>query len=128
MTKSTIVSLIGSVLVMAFTAPAFAEGDADKGKKVFRKCKACHVVDSDKNKVGPTLQNVMGRKPGAVEGFKYSDAMMTFGEDNVWDAETMDAFLKKPSKAIKGTKMKFAGLRKDKQRADVIAYLMSVNE
>lgn len=119
--KSTVV--LG--LVMAgISAPAFAAGDAEKGAKVFRKCKACHVVDSDKNKVGPSLQNVINRKPGSVDGYKYSSAMIEYGESHVWDAATLSAYLEKPKKVVKGTKMAFAGLRKEKDRDDVIAYLM----
>ena len=69
------------LLLFATPAPALADGDAAKGEKVFGKCKACHDVASDKNKVGPTLQGVIGRKAGTVPGFKYSEAMMASG---VW--------------------------------------------
>jgi len=125
---STLAAGLFGLVLAGISAPAFAEGDAKKGAKVFRKCKACHVVDSDKNKVGPTLQNVIDRKPGSVDGYKYSTAMVEFGEDNVWDAETLSAYLEKPKKLVKGTKMAFAGLRKEKDRDDVIAYLMEYSE
>ncbi len=121
-------TLVLGVVLGGIAAPAFAEGDAKKGEKVFRKCKACHVVDSDKNRVGPSLQNVMGRVPGSVEDYKYSKGMIAYGEENVWDAETLDAYLEKPKDVVKGTKMAFAGLRKEKDRADVIAYLMEHSE
>lgn len=122
-------TLVLGVVLSGIAAPAFAEGDAKKGEKVFRKCKACHVVDSDKNRVGPSLQNVMGRAAGAVEDYKYSKGMIAFGEDgNVWDVETLDAYLEKPKAVVKGTKMAFAGLRKEKDRANVIAYLMEHSE
>lgn len=121
-------TLVLGVVLSGVAAPAFAEGDAKKGEKVFRKCKACHVVESEKNRVGPHLVNVIGRVPGSIEDFKYSDAMMEYGEDNVWDVETLDVYLKKPRDAVKGTKMAFAGLRKEKDRADVIAYLMQFSE
>lgn len=119
-----------ALAVLGASTPSFAEGDAKKGAKVFRKCKACHVVDSDKNKVGPSLQNIMDRKPASVEGFKYSKAMIEFGEDedNVWDAETLAEFLTKPKKLIKGTKMAFGGLKKEADRDNVIAYLMENSE
>jgi len=124
MAKSKIGALVLGFVLTGIAAPAFAAGDAAKGAKVFRKCKACHVADSDKNKVGPSLQGVMNRKPGTLEGFKkYSSAMKEFGADNVWDVETLDAFLLKPKALIKGTKMAFPGLKKEKDRADVIAYL-----
>ncbi|XDZ63162.1 cytochrome c family protein [Alphaproteobacteria bacterium LSUCC0396] len=105
-------------------APAMA-GDAAAGEKVFRKCKACHYVDQEKNKTGPHLVNIIGRKAGAVEGYKYSKAMA--GSDLVWDEATLAGFLAKPKSYLKGTKMAFAGLKKDSDIADVIAYLKSPN-
>jgi cytochrome c len=128
MLKLNMRTVVLSMVMAGFSAPALAEGDAEKGAKVFRKCKACHVVDSDKNKVGPHLQNIVDRKPGAVEGYKYSKAMIAYGEDNVWDEETLDAYLEKPKKVVKGTKMAFGGLRKEKDRQNVIAYLKSFSE
>jgi len=89
---------------------AAVTGDAKKGKKVFRKCKACHVADSAKNKVGPTLQGVIGRKISAVDGFSYSKAFQE--SDITWTAENLAKFLTKPREFIKGTKMSFGGLRK----------------
>jgi len=118
------VATLGLVLA-AGIAPASA-GDAAKGAKVFKKCKACHVADSAKNKVGPSLQGVVGRAAGSVGGFKYSSAMSGFGASGaVWDAATLDTFLTKPKALVKGTKMSFPGLKKPSDRADVIAYLQS---
>ena len=108
---------------MGATLASVSSGDAAKGKKVFRKCKACHVADSDKNKVGPTLQGVVGRKIAAVDGFKYSQAFKD--SDITWSAETLAEFLKKPKSYIKGTKMAFGGLRKPEDIENVIAYLQS---
>ncbi len=102
---------------------ASVSGDAKKGKKVFRKCRACHVADSDKNKVGPSLQGVIGRKIASVDGFKYSQAFKD--SDITWSPETLAEFLKKPKSYIKGTKMAFAGLRKPEDIENVIAYLES---
>jgi len=109
-------------------APAETEmvalsGDVKAGKKVFRKCKACHVVDSDKNKVGPSLQGVIGRQIASVDGFKYSKAFME--TDLVWTPENLTEYLKKPRAFIKGTKMAFGGLRKDADIENVIAYISS---
>lgn len=104
-------------------APA-ATGDAKAGKKVFKKCKACHAADKPKNKVGPHLVNVMGRAVGSVEGFKYSGPMAELGGE--WTVERMTEFLRKPRKFLKGTKMSFGGLRKDADIENVIAYLRSV--
>lgn len=117
-------SIITFTLVASLTAPALADGDADKGEKVFRKCKACHAVEAGKNKVGPSLHNIVGRAAGSVEGFRYSDAMTAFGEGgNVWDDATLSAYLEKPKDVVPKTKMAFAGLKKSEDRDDVIAYL-----
>ena len=114
-----------ATLVGAMTAPALAEGDAEAGEKVFKKCKACHAVgDKAKNKVGPILNGIVGAPAGQVEGFKYSDALMEMAEGGlVWDEASLSAFLTKPKDFMKGTKMSFAGLRKEKDLANVIAYL-----
>jgi cytochrome c len=110
--------------MMAMTGSAFAEGDAAKGEKVFKKCKACHTMEAGKNKVGPSLAGIIGATPGAVEGYKYSKAMIAFGEGGaVWDDATLDAYLKKPKEVVPKTKMSFAGLKKDADRANVIAFM-----
>ena len=109
-----------SMAGLFLTAPAQA-GDAAAGAKVFKKCKACHYVDRKKNKSGPHLVNVVGRAAGVVEGFKYSKAMA--GSGLVWDEATLTGFLAKPKKYLKGTKMSFAGLKKESDIANVIAYL-----
>jgi len=109
--------LVSSGLISA-TAHA---GDAAAGKKVFKKCKACHYAAKDKNKTGPHLVNLIGREAGTVEGYKYSKAMKSSGI--VWDEDTLTAYLRAPKKYLKGTKMAFAGLRKDADIANVIAYL-----
>ena len=116
---------LASFVAIAFTAgTAAAEGDVKAGEKLFKKCKACHVVDSDKNRVGPTLKGVVGRTAGSVDGYKYSKAMKAFGEGGaVWDDDTMSAYLEKPKAFVKGTKMAFAGLKKADDRANMIAYL-----
>ena len=118
--------IVTATLALAFAAAigggaALAAGDAAAGEKVFKKCKTCHSFDPGKRKLGPHLKGVVGRKAGSVEGFKYSKAMA--GSDITWDEASLDAFLKKPKKFLKGTKMSFGGLKKDEQRADLIAYL-----
>jgi len=123
----TAMALLG---VGMMATPAQADDTLKAGEKVFKRCKACHMVgEKAKNRVGPLLNDIFGRKAGTIEGFKYSKAMAEAGEGGlVWDDETMTAFLKKPRKYIKGTKMGFAGLRKDEQIADVIAYLKSFSK
>ena len=113
------------LLSLTLCAPVFAEGDADKGEKVFRKCKACHAVGEDaKNKVGPTLNGIMGAAAGANADFKYSDALLEMAAGGlVWNEEEMAAFLTKPKDFMAGTKMSFAGLRKEDDVSNVIAYL-----
>ncbi len=118
--------ILTATLALAFAAAlgsgaAVAEGDAAKGEKVFKKCKTCHTFDPGKKKIGPHLKGVVGRKAGAVEGYKYSKAMAA--ADITWDEASLDQFLTKPKKFLKGTKMSFAGLKKEAQRADLIAYL-----
>ena len=104
---------------------AMAAGDAAKGAKVFKKCKVCHTANKGgKNRVGPNLFGIAGAKAGAVKGYKYSKVMK--GSGLTWDDATLDKFLTKPKKFLKGTKMGFAGLKKAGQRADVIAYLKSL--
>jgi len=98
-------------------------GDVKKGKKVFRKCKACHKVKAGKNGAGPSLHNIMNASAAGVEGFKYSKAMIDSGL--VWDVETMTAFLQKPKALVPGTKMAFGGLKKDADIENLIAYLAS---
>ncbi len=114
---------------LALTAVAAAEGDIKKGEKVFKKCKACHAVgEKAKNKVGPQLNGVVGRSWGTVEGFKYSKALIEMSDGKVWDAEALDVYLTKPKKLIPKTKMAFAGLKKEKDRVNVIAYLAQFKE
>lgn len=114
-----------AVLGLALSSPAFADGDAAKGEKVFKKCKACHAVgEGAKNKVGPALNGIIGSPAGQAEGFKYSKSMLEHAEDGLtWDEETLAAYLTKPKAVVPKTKMAFAGLRKEADIANVIAYL-----
>ena len=121
---------VSALIVLAWSGgAALAEGDPAAGEKTFKKCKACHVVDSAKHRVGPSLKGVFGRTPGTAEGYKYSKALIAFGEDwAVWDDETLDAWLTKPKDLVKKTKMAFSGLKKPEDRANVIAYLKQASE
>ena len=103
-------------------AALMAMGDIAHGEKVFKKCAACHsIIKGGKNAIGPALYNVVGRKIGVIEGYKYSKALAAYNKE--WTFEELNGFLIKPAKWIKGTKMAYAGLRKEKDRASVIKYL-----
>ena len=103
-------------------AALMAMGDIASGEKIFKKCAACHSINKGgKNNIGPALYNVVGRKIGGVNDYKYSKALVAYGKE--WSFEELNGFLIKPSKWIKGTKMAYAGLRKEKDRASVIKYL-----
>ncbi|MBC6444532.1 MAG: cytochrome c family protein [Alphaproteobacteria bacterium GM202ARS2] len=115
------------LLAAIFIAPSFAyaEGDVKKGKKHFKKCAACHTPDKDgAHKVGPNLWGTYGKKAAQKSDFKYSQALMD--ANLTWDDATLDAWIKKPAKLVKGTKMIYPGLRKAKQRTDLIAYLKTL--
>jgi cytochrome c2 len=117
--------VVGGVLAGAIalaSGTALAQGDADAGKKVFNKCKACHVADEEKNRVGPYLLGIFGRPAGKAEGFKYSDAMKESGI--VWDETTIAEYVRAPKDFIPKNRMAFPGLRKDEDVANLIAYLM----
>ena len=102
------------------TLANFAYADTKvSGEKVFKRCAACHSFT--KNKIGPSLGNIIDEKAGSVEGFKYSKAMKN--SDIVWNDCSLDSFLKKPRKYIKGTKMRFSGLKKKSHRKALIKYL-----
>ena len=104
-----------------------ALGDLVHGEKVFKKCSACHMnVSGGKNMIGPNLWGVIGKKTASVSDYKYSKALAAYSKN--WTFEEMNGFLIKPQKHIKGTKMAFAGLRKEKDRASVILYLNSKSD
>ena len=99
-----------------------ALGSINHGKMVFKKCAACHSVSKGGgNKIGPALWGVIGRKAGSTSDYKYSKAMSGFGK--IWDFEGMNTFLIKPKDYVKGTKMAYVGLKKEKDRASIILYL-----
>ena len=116
-----------NIEVVVDIASLMAMGDIASGEKIFKKCAACHsIVKDGKNKIGPALYNVVGRQVGGVNDYKYSKALLAYGKN--WTFEELNGFLIKPAKYIKGTKMSYAGLRKEKDRASVILYLNQNND
>lgn len=111
-----------TAFLVTFGTSAFAEADATKGKRVFNKCRSCHVLEADGPKrIGPNLNGVIGRKAATAEGFKYSKAFQKL--DLVWTEAHLTTYLKSPRKFVPGTSMSFAGLRRDQEIADVLAYI-----
>jgi cytochrome c len=118
--------MYGALIVAGLSAPsaAFADGDAAAGAKVFKKCAACHVATEAKNKVGPHLMGIIDRPMASIADYKYSKAMTEHAaEVPAWTVEALTTYLKDPKGVVKGTKMAFAGLKKDDEIANVIAYL-----
>jgi len=102
-------------------------GDAETGAVIFKKCAACHSINKGgKNKIGPALYNVVGRAVGGLDDYKYSKALASYGKE--WTFAELNGFLQKPSSYLKGTKMSYAGLRKEKDRASIIKYLNQNND
>lgn len=115
----TLAAALAAVCVLG--AASAEAADVAKGKKVFNRCKACHSLEAGKKKVGPSLHGVYGRTSGTLEGFKFSDAMKNAGI--VWDDQTIGEYLKAPKTYIKGNKMAFAGLKKQADIDNLLAYL-----
>lgn len=120
----------GTLVMLAISVAATsaqAGGDAEKGEKVFNRCMSCHTPDKGGRHLdGPNLFGVFSREAGSLDDYNYSEAMKNSGV--VWNEETLDAYLQKPARFIKGNRMNFAGLRKESQRQDVIAYLKSLQD
>ncbi|MGI9500256.1 MAG: c-type cytochrome [Geminicoccaceae bacterium] len=114
--------ILGFTAALTMAMPlAMADGNADAGEKVFKKCKACHIIDKEKNRLGPHLIGIVGRTSVSIEGFKYSKAMKE--PAITWDETTLDQYLADPKGFVPKNKMAFAGLKKEEDRANVIAYL-----
>jgi cytochrome c len=113
------IAALSAILLSA--GPALA-ADAEAGARVFRtQCGACHVVEAGKNRVGPSLHNIVGRPSGEVEGFRYSAANKN--AKLTWTPEVLDKYLINPRAMVPGTTMAYVGLKNETQRADLIAYL-----
>jgi cytochrome c len=114
-----------ALLALAAAAPlavALPQGDPARGEKIYSRCFACHAIDRDRT--GPRHAGLFGRRAGSVSGFPYSPAMKKAGANGlVWNDETLDKFLQNPTKFIPGTRMTYAGVPNDQDRADLLAYL-----
>ena len=117
---------LGVGFLLLGSGPVLADGDAAAGKKVFNKCRACHEVDAEKNRVGPYLTGVIGRPAGTVEGFKYSDAMK--GSGITWDEVTIAEYVADPKGYIPGNKMAFPGVKKEADVENLVAYLQEATQ
>ena len=115
-----------AVLALGF-APAAQAQNAEAGRTVYNQCRACHTIEAGgRNGVGPNLHAVVGRRAGAVEGFRYSAPMRTAAEGGLtWTPENLDRYLTNPKDLVPGGSMAFAGLRNEQQRKDLIAFLAS---
>ena len=115
-----LIILASALSILASTG--VAAQDAANGEDVFKKCRACHQIgETAKNGVGPLMNGIIGRKAGSIEGFNYSDANKSSGV--TWDKATFLNYIKDPKVAIPGTKMAFAGVKDEKDAADLFAYL-----
>jgi cytochrome c len=118
--------LLPALAVMGLAlAPAAQAQNAEAGRTVYNQCRACHTIEAGgRNGVGPNLHAVVGRRAGAVEGFRYSAPMRTAAEGGLtWTPENLDRYLTNPKDLVPGGSMAFAGLRNEQQRKDLIAWL-----
>ncbi|MFC5586959.1 c-type cytochrome [Nitratireductor kimnyeongensis] len=120
-------SLFASAPAFADAQASLANADIGKGEKIFKRCVACHTIEkAGKNKLGPNLYGIVGKPVAQAEGYAYSPAMKAYGGE--WTVERLDAYLLQPRTAVKGTKMAFAGLKKEEDRLNLIAYLNTFSE
>jgi cytochrome c len=114
-------TLPAGLLIGSGVSSAVGAGDPAHGKQIFAKCQACHSLEAGVNKVGPSLNGLIGRPSATAASYAYSDAMKNAHVN--WTPEVLDQYLTNPKKMVPGTKMTFPGLPKDQDRADVISYL-----
>jgi cytochrome c len=121
MKKHVLFGLVAGVALMAGVSAASAQ-DATEGEKVFRQCKACHSLEEGKKGVGPSLHGLIGRQSGSLEGFAYSPAMKAAGV--TWNEENLTKYIADPKGFVAGNKMAFAGVKKEEDLKNVVAYLL----
>jgi cytochrome c len=121
------IALLALIIMVQFHSPVLADGDVANGEKASKKCVACHQFVKAENRVGPHLVGLIGRPVASVNGFKYSESMTKHATTvPVWDEVALNAYLDNPRGVVPGTKMAFGGLKKEQERADLIAYLKSI--
>jgi cytochrome c len=113
--------LVFAVLLLFALAGSGAAADIEAGKTTFKKCLLCHTDQAGKNKVGPSLFGIVGRKSASLPDYNYSDAMKNF--NHTWTVQTLDTYLTDPHAMVPGTKMIFPGIKDATERANLIAYL-----
>jgi|SRR5690349_11150105 len=118
-----------AIWMAAQTAPAMSDGNIVEGEKVFQRCASCHsVAEEDPNKKGPSLKGIVGRPVASTAGYSYSAPMAALGASGAkWDEATLDQFLKYPSEFVKGTTMTAPPVRRETERADLIAFLGTIH-
>ena len=126
----TVLSVFAASALLLAAPVAAQEGKVEDGAEVFKKCRACHDIGpTAKNKVGPLLNDIIGRHAGSIEGFNYSDANKAAGAKGlVWTDDVLFKYLENPLTFMQGTKMAFAGLKDEQDRRDVIAYLKTFSK
>lgn len=120
-------TFLGACLAALVPLGAGAEeiGDPERGARLYSQCIGCHEVGAEaRDRIGPQLNGVFGRRAGSIEGYRYSPSMDRMGSDGLtWTLETLDAYLENPRILVSGTRMSFRGMREPQDRADVLAYL-----
>jgi cytochrome c len=114
-------SLVVSIVILALSAGSAIAADIEAGKQTFKKCALCHTNELGKNKIGPSLFGIVGRKSASLTSYNYSDAMKSFS--HTWTTQTLDIYLTDPHAEVPGTKMIFPGIKDKTERENLIAYL-----
>jgi cytochrome c len=121
MFRAATTTLAFALAALVAASPGGRAADLAAGKQAFNKCRACHRLEKGRNLIGPSLYGLFGRKAGNAPGFNYSEANKKSGI--VWNEDTLFEYLKKPQAMVPGTKMIFAGIRSERERRDLIAFL-----
>lgn len=124
MSIATRCAAVAALLAVLSSTTARAEADAALGKTAFGKCAACHSIKAGENKIGPSMAGIVGRPSHSIEGFNYSEAMKAYNV--TWTEAELNTYLENPRGVVAGTKMIFVGIKKEDERANLIAYLATL--